>query len=166
MWECNAHPMNLKIFDINGRMRFFIVGKFNSKKLKVAVAVALCSVAVSTTALASWQLLNFNSTGYETIVSAVKKDGVVDGVLTAAQEEITALKNVVSARSSETKAVQNAANSQMSSVNTDIDSAASSASDLEKKASALQASITADSSSVSSATTADTEVVYVDSVTQ
>ena len=155
--------MNLKIFDINGRMRFFIVGKFNSKKLKVAVAVALCSVAVSTTALASWQLLNFHSNSYKKIVDA---DGVVDGVLTAAQEEITALKNVVNSRSSETKYVQNAANSQMSSVNTDIDSAASSASDLEKKASDLQASITADSSSVSSATKADTEVEYVNSVTQ
>ncbi len=135
--------------------------KMKSKKFKVAVVVLLCTLAVSTTAVAaSFQLLNFNDTKYKTVKNAVSDGGAVAKAIDAAKTKISDLQKAVTARSNERDDVQTKANSTMSSVNADIDTTASTAAALEDKATELQTTVNTDNSDVSS----QSSVTYVDTI--
>lgn len=139
-------------------MRFFIVFKFNSKKFKVAVVVILSTIAVSTTATATWQMWEVDPNSKSEVVANATNS--VNKVLELAKTQIDNLKKAVQARTQERDTILNTANVHIKTANDKIDAAASSAQALETTASSLQTSIV-DPNSAASNTTADTDIKEV-----
>ncbi|WP_373719450.1 hypothetical protein [Weissella soli] len=129
--------------------------KFNSKKFKVAVVVILSTIAVSTTATATWQMWKVDPNSNSEVVASATTS--VNNVLGLAKTQIDNLKKAVQARTQERDTILNTANDRIKTANDKIDVAASSAKTLETTASSLQTSID-DSKSEASNTTADTYI--------
>lgn len=137
--------------------------KMKSKKFKVAVVVLLCTLAVSTTAVAaSFQLLKFHEGTSTTVQTQLTGTGNIEKVITDAKGLISKLQGAVTARSAERDAALSSANSTISTANAKIDNIAASASSLESDAKTAQSQV--DQVGNNTDTTAASSIEPVDSL--